>query len=170
MIEIRRETPSDLPGIRLVNERAFGSSAEANLVDSLRAANKAVISLVALHDDRVVGHILFSPISVERAPATLRGVGLAPMGVLPELQQTGIGSRLVRDGLAECQRAGYDIVVVLGHVRYYRRFGFSPARAYGLENEYQAGDAFMVLELKKGVLETVAGLVRFAPEFHEAGC
>jgi putative acetyltransferase len=170
LIDIRPETPADIPAIRVVNERAFGGPAEAHLVDSLRAANKAAVSLVAVQGDQVVGHILFSPITVANAPTTFRGVGLAPMSVLPEFQRTGIGSRLVRDGLAACQRAGYDIVVVLGHVHYYPRFGFSTAKDHGLENEYQAEDAFMALELKKGMLETVSGLVRFAPEFQEAGC
>ena len=92
------------------------------------------------------------------------------MSVLPEFQKTGIGSQLVRHGLAACQRAGCDVVVVLGHVQYYPRFGFSRAKDHGLENEYQAEDAFMVLELKKGVLQTIGGLVQFAPEFREAGC
>ena len=170
VIEIRNEIPDDVPAIRDVNERAFGGRAEAQVVDMLRAANKAVVSLVAQHGDRVVGHILFSPVSVTNAPQTFRAVGLAPMSVLPEFQKKGIGSRLVRDGLAACQRAGYDMVVVLGHVDYYPRFGFSRAKDYGLENEYQALDAFMVLELKNGVLQTIGGLVQFAPEFREAGC
>ena len=170
LIEIRPETPDDIPAIREVNKRAFGAPAEAHLVDRLRAADKAVVSLVAERDGRVVGHILFSPVSVTNAPPALRAVGLAPMSVLPEFQQMGIGSGLVRDGLSACQQAGYDIVVVLGHINYYPRFGFSRARDHGLENEYQAEDGFMVLELKEGVLQTIGGLVRFAPEFRESGC
>ena len=92
------------------------------------------------------------------------------MSVLPEFQNRGIGSRLVREGLAACQEAGYDIVVVLGHVGYYPRFGFAQAKDFGLDSEYEATDAFMVLELTKGALAAVSGLVRFAPEFNEAGC
>ena len=170
MIEIRNETPDDVPAIRDVNERAFGAPAEAQLVDRLRAANKAVVSLVAQHGEQVVGHILFSPISVTNAPGTFRGLGLAPMSVLPDFQKTGIGSQLVRHGLAACERTGCDVVVVLGHVQYYPRFGFSRAKDHGLENEYQAEDAFMVLELKRGALHTIGGLVQFASEFREAGC
>jgi putative acetyltransferase len=170
VIEIRPETPDDIAAIRDVNERAFGAPAEAHLVDRLRAANKAVVSLVAQRGGQIVGHILFSPISVTNAPPAFRGLGLAPMSVLPEFQRAGIGSQLVRHGLAACQRAGCDIVVVLGHVQYYTRFGFSKAKDRGLENEYQVEDAFMVLELKAGVLRTIGGLVRFAPEFREAGC
>jgi len=170
MIEIRDERPDDIAAIRNVNERAFGSSAEARLVDQLRAANKAVISLVAQHGNQVVGHILFSPVTVANAPESFRGAGLAPMSVLPEFQNQGIGSRLIRDGLIACRAAGYDVVVVLGHVGYYSRFGFAKAMDYGLENEYDASDAFMVLELRKGALERIGGLVKFALEFREAGC
>lgn len=92
------------------------------------------------------------------------------MSVLPEFQRQGIGSGLVREGLVACHRAGYHVVVVLGHVGYYPRFGFAKAQEYGLENEYGAEDAFMVLELRKGALLGIGGLVKFAPEFHEAGC
>ena len=122
MIEIRHETPDDVPAVREVNEQAFGRFAEANLVDMLRAAQKAVISLVALHQGRVVGHILFSPVTVAQAPEHFRGIGLAPMSILPEFQNKGIGSALVRDGLGACQREGYDAVVVLGHTKFYARF------------------------------------------------
>ena len=170
MIEIRVERPDDLGAIRDVNERAFGTSAEAQLVNQLRAGNKMVVSLVAQRGAQVVGHILFSPVTVTNAPESFRGAGLAPMSVLPELQNQGIGSRLVRAGLVACQEAGYDIVVVLGHPHYYPRFGFATAKDHGLENEYDAADAFMVLELRKGALEGISGLVKFTPEFHEAGC
>ena len=156
MIEIRQETPDDFPAVRDVNERAFGGAAEAQLVDMLRAANKAVVSLVALHQGRVVGHILFSPVTVTQAPENFRGVGLAPMSVLPEFQNKGIGSKLVRDGLEACKREGYDAVVVLGHTKYYPRFGFSRAKDYGLDNEYDALDAFMVVELKAFCRRSVA--------------
>ena len=170
MTEIRSEHPGDVTAIRVVNERAFGSPGEAELVEKLRSANKAVVSLVAQRGDQVVGHILFSPITVANAPGSFRGVGLAPMSVLPEFQDSGIGSRLVREGLVACRQAGYDIVVVLGHINYYPRFGFARAKDYGLDNEYDAADAFMVLELNGGALKRVSGLVKFAPEFQEAGC
>ena len=169
MIEVREETPSDLPAIRYVNEQAFGGPEEARLVDMLRASGKVVVSLVAVHQDRIVGHVLFSPVTVSQAPDNFRAVGLAPMSVLPEFQNRGIGSRLVRDGLDACKRLGYDAVVVLGHTHYYPRFGFTRAADYGLDNEYQALDEFMVLELNQGVLKTIRGLVQYSPEFGGAG-
>ena len=127
-----------------------------------------MISLVAVYQKSVVGHILFSPVAVAEAPENLRAVGLAPMAVLPEFQKRGIGSKLVRAGLEACRQAGCDVVVVLGHAKYYPRFGFLKARDYGLDNEYNARDSFMVLELRKGALQEVRGLVKYSSEFREA--
>jgi putative acetyltransferase len=170
LIEIRDETRDDYSAVRALNERAFGRSAEADLVDALRAAHKAVVSLVAADQHRVVGHILFSPVTVADAPEGFRGLGLAPMSVLPEWQHRGIGATLVRRGLDECKRWGYDAVVVLGHVKYYPRFGFVTARDFGLANEYGASEAFMVKELRAGALKDMGGLVTYAPEFKRADC
>jgi putative acetyltransferase len=94
---------------------------------------------------------------------------IGPNECVAGISESGIGSRLVRDGLEACKRKGYDAVVVLGHTAYYPRFGFSRATDYGLDNEYEAVDSFMVLELKIGVLQTI-GLVKYAPEFKTTGC
>ncbi|MBK9709501.1 MAG: N-acetyltransferase [Acidobacteria bacterium] len=169
-MDIRSERPDDYPAVREIIERAFGGIAEARIVDLIRAANKDLVSLVAVDQNRVVGHILFSPVTVAEAPENFRGVGLAPLSVLPEFQNTGIGSRLVREGLEACRRQGCQVVVVLGHIEYYPRFGFVRAKDYGLDNEYNAVDSFMVLELEEGFLERIHGLVKYAPEFREAEC
>jgi putative acetyltransferase len=92
------------------------------------------------------------------------------MSVLPEFQNRGIGSRLVREGLEACRQRDYEVVVVLGHIDYYPRFGFVRAKDRGLDNEYDAVDAFMVMELRKGVLERIHGLVKYAPEFRDTEC
>lgn len=170
MIEIRAERPDDVEAIHRANVRAFGRESEAMLVDRLRAAGKAVVSLVAVQGGDIVGHILFSPVTVERAPVGFRAAGLAPMCVVPELQKLGIGSGLVRAGLDACRRVGYDVVVVLGDPPYYSRFGFVRAGERGLGNEYDADDAFMVTTPAEGALTGASGLVRYAPEFAEDGC
>lgn len=169
MIEIRAERPGDEAAIRHVNEQAFGAPGEARLVDQVRAAHKAVVSLVAVRGADIVGHILFSPVTIAEAPPSLRAVGLAPMGVLPGYQRQGVGSRLVLEGLRACEAAGCDAVVVLGHVDFYPRFGFVKASACGLDNEYGATDSFMVRELRPGALAQVRGLVTYAPEFRALG-
>jgi putative acetyltransferase len=168
MLFIRREQPEDIAAIHELHEVAFGRPAEADLVDALRARSKATLSLVAVEDDRIVGHILFSPVTINSAERTFSAVGLAPIAVLPERQRRGIGSQLVSAGLLECRNAGYDCVVVLGHPTYYPRFGFVPASRYGLRSEYEVPDeAFMVLAWHAGVLEDRSGVVRYQPEFDE---
>lgn len=168
MITIRAEQAEDIPAIRRVNELAFGQPAEANLVDALRAASSTQISLVAVENERVVGHIFFSPVSIEAEDATSSAMGLAPMAVLPEYQRRGIGSQLVLEGLKECLRLGCNVVVVLGHPEYYPRFGFIPASRKGLRSEYEVPDeVFMVAELEPEALRGRHGLVKYRPEFSE---
>jgi putative acetyltransferase len=164
-VMVRREQPADLTMIRDVHRAAFPSEDEARLVDRLRENGKALISLVAEVDGRILGHILFSPVSIETVPAITAGLGLAPVSVLPEFQRRGIGSRLVQDGLAVAFRSDYEFVVVLGKPSFYRRFGFCQASTLGLRNEYGAEEGFMVIELRPGVLPQNGGLVKYRAEF-----
>jgi putative acetyltransferase len=146
-VSVRLERPDDAAGVRETNEQAFGTPLEARLVDALREVAGS-ISLVATIEDRVVGHILFTPVTVE-PPASIRVAGLGPMSVRPAYQRAGVGSQLVRSGLDECRRHGYAAVVVVGHPAYYPRFGFSPAHVRGLNCEFPVPDeAFMVVELE----------------------
>ncbi len=96
-------------------------------------------------------------------------VGLAPVGVVPEYQGRGIGSRLIREGLRVCGEAGYGAAVVLGRPGYYCRFGFERASGRDLDNEYGVDEHFMVVELSKGALNGVGGSVRYREEFREVG-
>lgn len=165
---IRLEKPEDVPAIRIVNERAFGSSSEADIVDALRRNGKATISLVAEDEGRVIGHILFSPVTVETGERELAGLGLAPVAVLPEFQNRGVGSSLVEQGIERCREAGHSFVVVLGHPHYYPRFGFTPASRFGIKCEYDVADEnFMAMELREGALQNQAGMARYQPEFNE---
>lgn len=170
MVEIRSEKPEDIALVRHVHQQAFHRANEARLVELLRAAGKARLSLVAEQDGQVVAHLLFSPVTLDPARPDLRFVGLAPVGVLPESQKQGIGSRLIREGLKACREAGYEAVVVLGDPAFYSRFGCSCASAYGLGNEYGADEDFMVVELRQGALAGITGTVKYQPEFGEANC
>jgi putative acetyltransferase len=168
MIVIRDETASDYEAVHRVNQVAFSRPEEANLVESLRDAGSVLISLVAVIDQDVIGHILFSPVTVKGAHSDFQAIALGPMAVLPEHQRTGIGSQLVRDGLAHCSRAGKNIVFVVGHPRFYPRFGFVPARQLGFECEYSVpDDVFMVAELRRGALGGRSGMVRYHPAFNQ---
>ena len=168
MITIRKETPVDYDDVRDVNSRAFGQTDEGRIVDKLRGQDMAVISLVAVEGERIIGNILFSPVKVESDSGEFEAISLAPMSVLPEYQRKGLGSRLVKAGLEECRKLGYEIVFVLGHPQYYPRFGFTQARKKGIDCEFEVQDeAWMVLELKKGALAGRTGTVKFQPEFSE---
>ena len=166
MIEIRPERPDDVAAIREVNRLAFAQEDEADLVDALRAGGFAVASLVAEDAGRIVGHIFFSRLPIEAAGRVIEAAALAPMAVLPDRQCEGIGSALVRAGLAVCREAGIAAVVVLGHPDYYPRFGFSSHAARGLRSPFPgAGPAFMALELVAGALDAHDATVRYAPPF-----
>ena len=169
MLTIRRETPEDIDSIRYVNEQAFGQKEEAEIVDKLRNRDVVTLSLVAVQAGQIVGHILFSPVTVESEYSSFEAITLAPMAVLPAYQSKGIGSQLVQVGLEECRCLGYEIVVVLGHPDYYPRFGFVPGKPMGIDCEFEAPDeAWMILELREGALAGRRGIVRFQPEFREA--
>lgn len=168
MVIVRPETSEDATDIRRVNEEAFGGTIEADIVDKLRQRRAFTLSLVAIYEGKVVGHILFSPVTIDSESSSTSAVGLGPMAVLPSLQRKGIGSKLVSNGLKECQRLGYGIVVVLGHPDYYPRFGFVPASTYGIKCEYDVPDeVFMALELRPGALSKRSGVAKYQPEFKE---
>jgi putative acetyltransferase len=166
-VSIRPEQPTDAVAIRRVLEAAFPTAAEARLVELLRAGDHLVIALVAEADEEIVGYIAFSPVEMEEVSLEGIGIGMAPVAVHPDFHRQGIGRRLIRDGLAACERAGYGFVVVLGAPAYYQRFGFSRAGARGLGNEYGADEAFMVLELRSGSIPSDGGVIRYGPEFAE---
>ena len=166
MVLVRQEELKDVVAVRYVNERAFGQPDEADLVDALRARHKVTLSLVAVKDDQVVGHILFSPVTIESDEVAFPVLGLAPMAVLPEYQRQGIGSALVRAGLESCRNEGHECVIVLGHREYYPRFGFVPASRYGIKCEWGVSDEdFMTIELRDGALRGRAGVARYQAEF-----
>jgi putative acetyltransferase len=165
---IRPETPADLDAIRRVNRRAFGQDAEARLVDALRAGGHVRLSLVAQQDGQVVGHILLGDLAIVTDAGTVPALALAPLAVLPEYQNQGIGSALTRRGLEVCTEEGHRIVVVLGHPHFYQRFGFSSKLAAPLDSPFSGRDSFLALELAPGALEGVSGRVVYPPPFKAA--
>jgi len=166
-MHIREEQPSDKDKIWDVNSEAFDTDAEANLVNALRSSTCTCISLVAETEENVLGHILFTPVELTGNENTLNLMGLAPMAVLSQYQNRGIGSELVKAGLQHCQLMGYDAVVVLGHPEYYPRFGFVPSVKYCIRSEYEVpDDVFMILELEPGVLRGHKGVIKYHEAFN----
>lgn len=166
---IRREEERDYEEISEVIEKAFKSMTfsdhkEQFLVKRIRKSADFIpeLSLVACYKGDVVGHILFSKIKIGNTKA----LALAPVAVLPDFQQMGVGSMLIKQGHKEAKRLGYGISVVVGHEGYYPKFGYKPASGYGIFPPFECPpENFMCLELKEGALESVKGVVEYPPEF-----
>jgi len=162
-IEIREESPDDVAAVREVNRRAFGQEQESNIVDALRTNGGALLSLVAIVNGRVVGHIIYSPLAVAE---NVNGVALGPMAVVPEYQRQGIGTKLIETGNRKIKDAGYPFIIVVGHAEYYPRFGFRPAREHGIRCEWDVSDeVFMVLVFDEAKMQGVSGLAKYRQEF-----
>ena len=167
-MRVRPEEPADALAIRTVNEAAFESSREADIVEALREKPDGLVSLVAESEGQVLGHILFSPVSLV-GNSGLSLLGLGPMAVLPTHQRQGIGSTLVREGLNQCRKMGCSAVVVLGHPEFYPRFGFVPASRYGISCEYDVPEeVFMLSELQPGSLRGARGKIIYNEAFASA--
>jgi len=164
-IVIRLEHDEDYAAIDAVNVSAFETHLEADLVNALRENISPIISLVAIVDEEIVGHIVFSPAELPEHPEC-KVMALGPMAVAVQRQNIGIGSALVRRGIDECKLAGYAAVVVLGHPSFYPRFGFLRASSFEISSEYNVADeVFMALELKPNSLKGMPGKVRYSTPF-----
>jgi len=123
---VRPARPEDFAAIHAVEAAAFGREDEALIVETVRADGAALVELVAEEAGHIVGHILFSRMTTDPGKQM---AGLAPVAVLPDAQRRGWGQVLCRAGIDELRRMGAEAVVVLGHVHYYPRFGFSAEAA-----------------------------------------
>jgi putative acetyltransferase len=161
---IRAERPEDRPAIARLNREAFGGPGEAELIDRLRRDGLVAVSLVAEADGEIIGHILLSRLEAEIGGRRLAALALAPMAVAPARQRQGIGSVLVLAAIAAARDCGAQLILVLGHTQFYRRYGFSSEKAAMLNNPFQT-DAFMALELAPDILQGPPGSVSYPPAF-----
>ena len=171
MLEIREETTDDVQAIRSLTVNAFansefGHNGEAELIDSIRSSAKHV-SLVAILNEKIVGHVLFSPAKILINQRETSGLALAPMSVSPDQQRQGIGTTLVKHAL---NRPADDcaFICVVGHPEYYRRFGFLPAAEFGIEHGFHGlpQDLFFIWCAENCQFDgNSTGRAYFAPEF-----
>jgi putative acetyltransferase len=164
-VNCRLESIEDLQSIWLVNQTAFEGDAEANLVDALRDGDFVDISIVAVVDGKVVGHILFSRVAIASKVGTVDALSLAPMTVLSIHQRQGFGTKLVESGLAASREQAHRIAVVLGHLKFYPRFGFSAELAQQIESPFGEGEAWVALDLSQGTLAGTKGRGEYSPPF-----
>lgn len=164
-MEIRQEVEADYPAVFELNRQAFGQDNKSQLVNALRQSKAFVpeLSLVAEVEGEIVGHILFTKIRIGESDH--ESLALAPIAVVPREQRQGIGSALIKKGLAKATELGFDSVVVLGHDSFYPKFGFKPASNWNITTEYNSPDSTFALELKSGALTGVAGQVHYPKEF-----
>ncbi|MFK7824484.1 MAG: GNAT family N-acetyltransferase [Oligoflexales bacterium] len=164
-MEIRLENSGDHESIRNVNDNAFETSSESEIVDKLRSLGELLLSLVAVVDGEIVGHIAFSPMNMNGFKTKF--VGLGPMAVIRSQQRYGVGSALVKEGIKNLKEQGYSAAFVLGHPEYYPRFGFKPSFSnFEIKSKYDVPDnVFMAFELQEGALSGVSGLVQYSKAF-----
>lgn len=139
---IRDEQPGDIETISHITQAAFAtqpysSHTEQFIVAALRDAGQLTLSLVALKDDEVVGHVAVSPVTLSSGDTGWHGLG--PISVAPTHQHQGIGSALMQTAISRLQTMGSAGCVLLGEPAYYARFGFTanPAMTLpGIPAEY----------------------------------
>lgn len=172
-ITVRQETKKDYTEVETVVEEAFKNEeytdhTEHFLVANLRKDTAFIpeLSLAAEADNKIVGHVLLTKITIKNVADHYDSLALAPVSVLPDYQNQGVGSKLILNALAKARDLGYKSVIVLGHDKYYSRFGFRPASIFNIESPFKVPDeAFMALELEEDSLNEVSGKVIYSKPF-----
>ena len=169
---IRSENKNDYEAITNINDLAFGQKNEGEMIINLRV-NKGFIpelSLVYEEDNKLIGHILFYPLDIVNNNIRFNSLSLAPVAVLPDFQSMGIGSQLIEAGLSKAKEIGFTSCVVLGHPKYYPKFGFERASKWNIKPPVDEipDEAFMAIEMLPGSLKGKSGIVEFPKEYYGA--
>lgn len=175
-ILVRKELEKDYKTVELLVEEAFKDAEYSDhmehvLVSKLRRGNNFIegLSLVAEKEGEIVGHILLTKADIENDENKYETLALAPVSILPKYQGIGIGSELIKEGMRIAKELGYNSIIVLGHDKYYPRFGFKRAGEWGIKSPFEVPDEnFMAIELNEEALKNINGVVRYASEFLES--
>lgn len=172
-MRVRMARAADFAAMHSLSAAAFKRPAEAELIDKLRAADALLLAQVATGERQLLGCALYSPATVTGPGGQREYPALGPIAVVPAWQRRGLGTALMRAGMAALRRRGHALLFLIGHVSYYPRFGFEPALPHGFTCDYvQPGGAhehFMLLQLQAGILkrDSFRGHLRFHPAFDE---
>lgn len=174
---IRQEIEADYLITEQVIKKAFETAEmtdhnEHHLVARLRKSDAFIppFSLVATHSatNEILGHILLTKISIQDENQNHDSLALAPVSVLPEYQQNGIGQGLIKAAIEAAKNAGHQSVIVLGHPAYYPKFGFKPSTHWNIKTPFEVPEeALMALELQDGALKDVSGIIVYSQAFFE---
>ncbi|WP_416728691.1 GNAT family N-acetyltransferase [Fictibacillus sp. JL2B1089] len=147
----------------------FSDKKEHLLVNRIRKTEAFVpeLSLIAENSHQeIIGHILFSKVKIVNETKAVESLALAPVSVIPEYQNKGVGSLLINFALSAAKELGYQSVIVLGHPDYYPKFGFKRASTWGIQAPFDVPDeVFMALELTENSLADVTGVVQYSESF-----
>lgn len=164
---IRAERPEDYSTIDQIHDRAFGHDWESLLIRNLRTEEgyDKSLSLVAEHEGKVVGHILFSRITIESPISSHPALILAPLAVFEEFRGIKAGTMLVEEGIRIAKERGEKMILVYGH-RFYERFGFTMAHEKGIfRPNPMKGEVVRLLELEEGAADGVMGVIKYPVSF-----
>lgn len=167
-LKIRPENIKDYLAIAEVNNLAFGQENEAKLIEKIRQSDRFILelSLVAELNNKIVGHILFSYIDLVDQETT-QVLALAPVAVLAEYQNKGIGSILINTGLAIAKKIAAPMVIVLGEPKFYTRFGFQPTINYGIQSPFDVPDEYFMVKFLNGDRRNFSGKVSYPDTFKD---
>ncbi len=174
-LTIRKEESKDFETVFNLIEKAFESEQmsdhkEQFLVQKLRKSNAFIpeLSMIAESKNKIVGHILLTKLKIKNEQKQFDSLALAPVSVLPEYQGKGIGGKLILESHKKAKELGYKSIVLLGHDKYYPRFGYEQADKYGIELPFEVPkENCMVIELVENGLKGVSGMVEYPKEFNE---
>ena len=172
---IRKEKKEDYKITEEVVKEVFANEeysdqSEHRLVASLRNSDEFIpdLSLVALHKDKIIGHILLSKIFIVKGEKSIESLALAPISVLPNYQNKGVGQSLIQRSLEIAEELNFDSVIVMGHSEYYPKFGFKKASNWCIQAPFEVPDEFlMAIELKKNALDKTSGIIQYSDAFFE---
>ncbi|HEY5593009.1 MAG TPA: N-acetyltransferase [Paludibacter sp.] len=172
---IRQEKPADYPAVFELIEEAFRNLEVSNhqeqfFVERLRKSEAFIpeLSLVALLENKIVGHIVLSKIKIKNDEKEFQTLILAPVSVLPEFQNWGIGSQLIKAAHQKALELGFKSVILVGHKDYYPRFGYKKAVEFGIKQPFDVPEENnLVIELVEDGLNEITGIVEYPKYFFE---